>query len=137
MDSTSSERAVMNRNVLKARQFLLVMGMLGLLFWSGLTAAQINPGWIAVSELPPAAQQMLKLIKRGGPFTEPRDGIVFGNYEKILPSRGNGYYHEFTVKEIGAHSRGAVRIVAGGKLGATSEYYYSVDHYASFKRIKE
>jgi ribonuclease T1 len=68
---------------------------------------------ISVAELPPEAQETLQLIERGGPFPYPRDGVVFGNYEHILPQQPRGYYHEFTVKTQGAHNRGARRIVCG------------------------
>jgi ribonuclease T1 len=56
---------------------------------------------------------------------------VFGNREGQLPERGRGYYREYTVKTPGAHDRGARRIVAG----QGGEYYYSEDHYRSFRRI--
>lgn len=88
---------------------------------------------IAVAELPPEARTTWHLIKQGGPFPYPRDGVVFGNYEHALPQQARGYYHEYTVKTPGAHNRGARRIVCG----AVPECYYSGDHYRSFKRIRE
>ncbi len=45
---------------------------------------------IAVSELSPEARDTLQLIKRGGPFPYPRDGVVFGNYEHRLPELTRG-----------------------------------------------
>lgn len=92
---------------------------------------------IAVNDLPGAAQKTLLLIKRGGPFPHAKDGVVFGNYERVLPKRKRGYYHEFTVKTEGMHHRGPRRIIAGGELQPLQEYYYTDDHYATFKRIKE
>jgi ribonuclease T1 len=68
---------------------------------------------IAVAELSPEARDTLQLIKSNGPFPYPRDGVVFGNYEHILPQQVRGYYHEYTVKTPGAHNRGARRIVCG------------------------
>jgi ribonuclease T1 len=50
-----------------------------------------------------------------------------------LPPQQHGYYREYTVRTPGARDRGARRIVAG----AGGEYYYSADHYRSFKRIRE
>jgi ribonuclease T1 len=98
-------------------------------------------GEIAVAELPKQARDTLALIKKGGPFPYRKDGTVFGNREGILPKQPRGYYHEYTVKTPYSRDRGARRIVAGdGKAGdpATSgEYYYTDDHYASFKRIRE
>ena len=57
--------------------------------------------WIFSADLPREARQTLTLIKDGGPFPYARDGIVFGNYEKRLPLRQRGYYHEYTVKTPG------------------------------------
>jgi len=87
---------------------------------------------IALSELPREARQTLELIKKGGPFPYERDGIVFGNFEKRLPVKERGYYREYTVPTPGLKHRGARRIVAG----RGGEYYYTDDHYASFKRIR-
>jgi ribonuclease T1 len=92
---------------------------------------------IAVARLPIEAQRTLALIKTGGPFPYGKDGAVFGNYEGILPKRKRGYYREFTVTTPGASNRGARRIVAGGELASSGEYYYTHDHYATFKRIRE
>lgn len=88
---------------------------------------------IAAVELPQEGRDTLQLIKRGGPFPYPRDGVVFGNRERRLPQQSRGYYHEYTVKTPGAHNRGARRIVCG----VVPECYYSDDHYQTFKRIKE
>jgi ribonuclease T1 len=88
---------------------------------------------VALTHLPPEARQTLAHIKAGGPFTYARDGSVFGNREGLLPKRTRGYYREYTVKTPGAKDRGARRIVAG----VPGEYYYTDDHYRSFKRIIE
>jgi ribonuclease T1 len=88
---------------------------------------------IAVKQLPAEARQTLALIKAGGPFPYAKDGSVFGNREGLLPKRDRGYYREFTVKTPGAKDRGARRIVAG----VPGEYYYTDDHYRTFKRIIE
>ena len=88
---------------------------------------------IAAADLPPEGRTTLQLIKRGGPFPFARDGVVFGNFEKRLPQRPRGYYHEYTVKTPGARNRGARRIVCG----PLPECYYSGDHYRTFQRIKE
>jgi ribonuclease T1 len=87
----------------------------------------------SVSELPPEARQTLALIKSGGPHPYPQDGRVFHNREKHLPLRERGYYREYTVKTPGAKDRGARRIVAG----RGGEFYYTDDHYRSFRRIIE
>lgn len=87
------------------------------------------------AELPREAQKTMNLIREGGPFSYEKDGSVFGNYEKILPQQRRGYYHEFTVKTPRARNRGTRRIVTGGELAEPREYYYTADHYRSFKRI--
>jgi ribonuclease T1 len=98
-------------------------------------------GDIAVAALPGEARTTLARIKTGGPFAYAQDGSVFGNREKLLPPRSRGYYLEYTVKTPGAHDRGARRIVAGagdaGDVRTSGEYYYSDDHYNSFRRIRE
>ncbi|MGW6277905.1 ribonuclease domain-containing protein [Kribbella sp. NPDC055071] len=88
---------------------------------------------VAVADLPQEAQHTLKLIDQGGPYPYPKDGVVFSNFEKILPKHDKGYYHEFTVKTPGENDRGARRIVTGN----AGERYYTDDHYASFRRIAE
>jgi ribonuclease T1 len=83
--------------------------------------------------LPEQGRNTLDLIRKGGPFPYKRDGIVFGNFEKRLPVEKRGYYHEYTVPTPGSRDRGARRIIAGSR----GEYYYTDDHYRSFKRIRE
>lgn len=87
---------------------------------------------IALTELPREARETLALIKKGGPFPYERDGSVFGNFEKRLPVKARGYYREYTVPTPGLKHRGARRIVAGRE----GEYYYTDDHYRSFRRIR-
>jgi ribonuclease T1 len=88
---------------------------------------------VSFKQLPAEARQTLAHIKAGGPFPYAKDGSVFGNREGLLPKRSLGYYREYTVKTPGARDRGARRIVAG----MPGEYYYTDDHYRSFKRIIE
>ena len=88
---------------------------------------------IAVADLPAEARATLALIKKGGPYPYAKDGTVFSNREGRLPRQKRGYYREFTVKTPGERTRGARRIVAG----TPGEYWYTDDHYASFRRIRE
>ncbi len=88
---------------------------------------------VAVADLPREARETLRLIKQGGPYPYERDGVTFGNFEKLLPLRERGYYREYTVKTPGISSRGARRIV----VGREGELYYTDDHYASFRRIRQ
>ena len=92
---------------------------------------------IAIADLPREAQSTLRLIRAGGPFRQRKDGIVFGNREKLLPLQPRGYYTEYTVPTPGIRGRGARRIVAGGDPQTSGEYYYTEDHYQSFLKIRE
>lgn len=80
---------------------------------------------ISVAELPAEARNTLRAIKQGGTFAYERDGVVFKNYERMLPKQPSGYYHEYTVKTPGSRNRGARRIVCGplpeGNSGKGSE----------------
>jgi ribonuclease T1 len=91
---------------------------------------------IAAQALPAQAHVTLERIHAGGPFPYSRDGVVFGNRERMLPPRPRGYYHEYTVPTPGVRGRGARRIVCGGHAAALSECYYSDDHYQSFRKIQ-
>lgn len=105
--------------------FLFLLSVAGLAF---------SPGdEIRVVDLPREARTTLSLIKAGGPFPYPKDASVFGNREGRLPQARRGYYREFTVTTPGIRDRGARRIIAG-KPG---EYYYTDDHYRTFRRILE
>lgn len=84
--------------------------------------------------LPPEARHTLRLIESGGPFPYDRDGTVFQNREGRLPPQPRGYYREYTVPTPGSPDRGARRIVTGGD--PPSEYFYTHDHYRSFRRIE-
>ena len=96
-------------------------------------AAFLQTGEIRVRELPPEALATLTLIKAGGPFRYEKDGAAFANRERLLPRQARGYYREYTVRTPGSRDRGARRIIAG----RAGEYYYTDDHYRSFRRILE
>ena len=98
-----------------------------------LSAAFAFANDVSIRDLPPEARQTLQLIKAGGPFPYQQDGKTFGNREGLLPKRERGYYLEFTVKTPGARDRGARRLVSG----RGGEFYYTSDHYRSFRRIRE
>jgi ribonuclease T1 len=91
---------------------------------------------IALSELPVQGQRTYQAIFQGGPFRHDKDGSVFGNRERLLPSERRGHYREYTVDTPGSSDRGARRIVCGGEPRTTpSRCWYTADHYASFRRI--
>lgn len=123
-------------------RFWLLLWLLLCLPWTVWTAQANNHHaynnnatlpFISVAALPPEARETLRLIRQGGPFPFPRDGVVFGNFEQRLPQQARGYYHEYTVKTPDVRNRGARRIVCG----RPAECYYSADHYQTFRRIKE
>ena len=87
---------------------------------------------ISFAQLPAQAQETIRLIDSGGPFPYDRDGIVFGNRERLLPIRADSYYHEYTVDTPGSSDRGARRIITG----QGGELYYTDDHYESFRRVR-
>ncbi|GAA0292882.1 hypothetical protein GCM10010302_34420 [Streptomyces polychromogenes] len=99
--------------------------------------AASTPAWakgmatVRADALPPQAREVLALIDKGGPYPYRQDGTVFGNFEKVLPQQKRGYYHEYTVRTPGERDRGARRIVTGG----SGEFYYTDDHYETFKAV--
>ena len=138
----------------------LLIGWLGaclLVLSPVLPARGPSPGIesIRVNQLPKEAHQTLNLIRSDGPFPYDRDGITFGNYEKRLPAAARGHYREYTVKTPGVRHRGARRVVVGcARIDRRKnerpaeeslvylpacrdggEFYYTDDHYRSFRRI--
>jgi ribonuclease T1 len=99
------------------------------------------PWWQPLRKLglaitPAEAQTTDRQIRTGGPFAHGKDGTVFGNRERLLPSKPRGYYREYTVPTPAARDRGARRIVCGGRQPTQPEAcFYTDDHYASFRRI--
>lgn len=91
---------------------------------------------VALAALPEQAQQTYRLVLSGGPFPYRKDGVVFGNRERLLPSKTRGYYREYTVSTPGSSDRGARRIVCGGQQPSEPDAcFYTADHYASFRLI--
>jgi ribonuclease T1 len=99
------------------------------------SAAVDSLATISVAELPVQGAQTYALIAQGGPFPYEKDGVVFGNRERLLPISNRGYYREYTVKTPGVQHRGKRRIVCGGKPRVPDVCYYTADHYASFRKI--
>ena len=112
-----------------------------------------NADDVRLQDLPAEAHVTLRLIRSNGPFPHERDGITFGNYEKRLPAAPRGHYREYTVSTPGVSHRGARRIVVGCERQRAAvaaegllrlpqcrdggEFYYTADHYRSFRRIVE
>jgi ribonuclease T1 len=132
---TPVRKAACARAWLGVAAAVLVMGA----FASNVQAKGLAPGSSAevqLSALPKEARDTHSLILNGGPFPYDKDGTVFGNRERLLPRKDRGYYREYTVKTPGERTRGARRIVCGGKTATKPDHcYYTADHYASFQRI--
>jgi ribonuclease T1 len=92
-------------------------------------------GTVSLAELPRQGAETYRLIHQGGPFPYEKDGVVFGNRERILAPQKRGYYHEYTVATPGERNRGTRRIVCGGAPKAPDACFYTADHYASFRKI--
>ena len=130
-------RAVHDAGAVLARLTLIAAVLLASI---GLASARDYPAErneIAIAKLPGEARDVLDRIRAGGPFRFERDGVTFGNRERSLPPRPRGFYHEYTVVTPGVRTRGGRRIVCGGPRRAPEACYYTDDHYASFRRIRE
>ena len=91
---------------------------------------------IALQDLPKEGQEVYLLIRQGGQFRYEKDGVIFGNRERLLPQAKRGFYREYTVKTPGEKSRGARRIVCGGEEPRVPKHcFYTQDHYTSFREI--
>lgn len=124
-----------------------VVALLGLWLWSqqgvhrpvgdgnasAPVAASVGGDAAYPAFLPHEAHDVLRRIAAGGPFDHRQDGGTFQNRENRLPKQPRGYYREYTVETPGSGDRGARRIVTGGD--PPSEYFYSDDHYRSFRRF--
>jgi len=86
---------------------------------------------VALTDLPPQAQQTYELVEAGGPFAYRQDGQVFGNRERLLPPQEYGWYREYTIPTPGSPDRGAARFV----VGEDETFFYTDDHYASFSEV--
>ncbi|SRR5664279_149442 len=114
------------------------IGVAGFLALGSVHARESAPtlGTVPLAQLPEQARGVHHRILSGGPFRYSKDGSVFGNRERILPSERRGFYREYTVATAGARDRGARRIICGGNVPtAPAACYYTGDHYASFNRI--
>ncbi len=121
---------------LRALLAIVAVSLAAVLVPTGASAERAMPGVageVAYAQLPREARETIERIRHGGPFPYARDGAVFSNREGALPRHPRGYYHEYTVKTPGVRSRGARRIV----WGARGEFYYTDDHYNTFRRVRD
>ena len=103
--------------------------------WFGRPDGSTAKESISLAQLPAQAQRTYEAILNGGPFPHEKDGSVFGNRERLLPSERRGHYREYTVDTPGSRDRGARRIVCGGERRTPDRCWYTADHYASFRHI--
>ncbi len=99
------------------------------------TAPQGAVQTVRKADLPAQGVETYDKILQGGPFPYDKDGVIFGNRERILPANKRGYYREYTVKTPYARNRGARRIVCGGPATQPDACFYTADHYESFRKI--
>jgi ribonuclease T1 len=133
-DRTSGQLSGCDRNLVRvAGLFLLGVLLLSCAIQaSARSPATGSASVVRVAELPKEAQETLALIRQGGPFPYSRDGAVFANREGRLPFAARNAYREYTVKTPRSRDRGARRIIAG-----KDKFWYTADHYRSFRRIVE
>ncbi|HET9340642.1 MAG TPA: ribonuclease domain-containing protein [Casimicrobiaceae bacterium] len=122
------------RDIRRAAAALVAAALVAL---ATVACARTSSTSITAAELPKEARETLANVRRGPPFPFERDGVAFGNREKLLPAKPRGYYREYTVRTPGASTRGARRIVCGGAPTAPEACWYTGDHYQSFARIVE
>ena len=91
---------------------------------------------LALSQIPAderaAVTAVAGTIDSNGPFPYAKDGTIFRNAERRLPSKDRRYYREYTVPTPGSDTRGARRLISGQK----GELFYTNDHYRTFVRIR-
>ena len=136
-------RIFLDGKITRARSPGIALALAGLLLLGAFTALTAQPQdrgapapaftAIRALDLPPEARETLALIRSGGAFPHARDGSVFANREGLLPPAARGTYREYTVMTPGRKDRGARRIVAVRR----GEFYYTEDHYRSFRRVIE
>ena len=115
----------------------LALGLLLMLVAVPSGARQAPFPEVSLEELPAQARTTLVLIRNGGPFPYSKDGTFFGNRERLLPIKRRGYYTEYTVPTPRSRDRGARRIIVGGDPARSFDFYYTDDHYASFRKIRD
>ena len=93
---------------------------------------------IKASSCPLEARQTLALIQAGGPFPYAQDGKTCSQSRKApADASERGYYREYTVKTPGRKTAARAASSAVDAARRLHEYFYTDDHYRSFKRIIE
>ena len=106
----------------------------------------VDLGWDLVTAFATQPREKPEDVNRGADMIAERlrrIGLTVTMHEPrlflSLPGKASGYYREYTVKTPGSRDRGARRIVAGrgstGSFATSDEYYYTDDHYETFRRI--
>jgi ribonuclease T1 len=115
--------------ILATRTFTVAPPAFSVPLLTRLPATEIDS--VSIERLPPEAKQTIYKIERGDSFPYRQDGSIFGNRERRLPIVKYGTYREYTVPTPGARTRGARRIITA----PPRIYYYTGDHYQSFRRV--
>ncbi len=77
-------------------------------------------------------QPTLDRIACGDRNTHRNDGTAFGNRERRLPPKPQGYYTEYVHPTKGINGPGPQRVI----FGKSGDIWYTPDHYETFKKIK-
>ncbi len=77
-------------------------------------------------------QPTLDRIARGERNTHRNDGSTFGNRERRLPQKPQGYYTEYVHPTKDINGPGPQRVI----FGKSGDIWYTPDHYETFKKIK-
>jgi ribonuclease T1 len=77
-------------------------------------------------------QPTLDRIARGERNSHRNDGSTFGNRERRLPQKQQGYYTEYVHPTKGINGPGPQRVI----FGKGGDVWYTPDHYETFKKIK-
>lgn len=73
----------------------------------------------------------LKRIQEGRLLSFRNDGTVFQNREKRLPNKPSGHYREYVHPTPNLGGPGPRRVVKGNQ----GEYFYTPDHYRTFRKL--
>jgi ribonuclease T1 len=88
--------------------------------------------WVSIADLPREARQTLVLIKNGGRFPTVAMALPSATLKSSFP-RNHAAITTNTRSRLLRNDRGPRRIISGQR----GEFYYTDDHYKSFRRIKE
>ena len=101
--------------------------------------ARARPARCPTSPSPTAegGREVLALIRNGGPFRYDRDGVVFGNCERLLPPERAAIITNTRCARRARRTAARAGSSAAGRTRRPTRAIYTGDHYRSFQRIRE